>query len=271
MTLTGVIDTHVHAGPDVRPRKTTAYELACAARAAGLRAIVLKNHHCSTVPLAAALSEALPGIRVLGGLVLNHAVGGFNLEAVDAALRMGAAQIWMPTLSAENECAYRGHPGAGLQALDELGRPRPELVAIVRRIARSGAVLGTGHLSACETAAVVALAREEGVRTILVTHPEIDFIAMDPEVQCALRGPGLFFERCFCRTGFRRDWAGLAADIRRVGVESTVLATDLGQPDNPHPVEGLEIIAARLAEQGISTDLLRRMMVENPAIALGLD
>jgi len=271
MTLKGVIDTHVHAGPDVRPRKATAYELARAARAAGLRAIVLKNHHCSTVALAAALSEALPGIRVLGGLALNHAVGGFNLEAVEAALRMGAAQIWMPTLSAENECAYRGRPGAGLQALDDLGQPRPELVAIIRRIARSGAVLGTGHLSVQETAAVVELARQEGVRAILVTHPEIDFIAMDPEMQCALRGPGLFFERCFCRTGFRRDWAGLAADIQHVGVESTVLATDLGQPENPHPVEGLEMIAARLAEQGISTDALRRMMVENPAIALGLD
>jgi dihydroorotase-like cyclic amidohydrolase len=271
MMLKGVIDTHVHAGPDVRPRKATAYELARAARAAGLRAIVLKNHHCSTVPLAAAISEALPGIRVLGGLALNHAVGGFNLEAVDAALRMGAAQIWMPTLSAENECAYRGHPGAGLEALDERGQPRPEVVAIIRRIARSGAVLGTGHLSVQETAAVVELARQEGVRAILVTHPEIDFIAMDPEMQCALRGPGLFFERCFCRTGFRRDWAGLAADIQHVGVESTVLATDLGQPENPHPVEGLEMIAARLAEQGISTDALRRMMVENPAIALGLD
>ena len=271
MTLEGVIDTHVHAGPDVRPRKSTAWELARAAREAGMRAIVLKNHHCSTVPLAAALTEALPGIRVFGGLVLNHAVGGFNVEAVDAALRMGAAEIWMPTLSAENECAWRGRPGDGLQALDDDGRPRKDLVAIIRRIARSGAVLGTGHLSVRETAAVVALAREEGVRSILVTHPEIDFIAMDPEVQCALRGPGLFFERCFCRAGFRRDWAGLAADIRLVGAESTVLATDLGQPDNPHPVEGLEIIAARLAEQGIPEESLQRMMVENPAIALGLD
>jgi hypothetical protein len=271
MIFPGVIDTHVHAGPDVRPRKATAYELAGAARAAGVRAIVLKNHHCSTVSLAAALSEALPGIRVFGGLVLNQAVGGFNLEAVDAALRMGAVEIWMPTLSAANECAYRGHSGAGLRALDELGRPRPELVAIVRRIARAGAVLGTGHLSASETAAVAALARQEGVRAILVTHPEIDFIAMDLEMQCALRGPGLFFERCFCRAGFRLDWAGLADVIRRVGIESTVLATDLGQPDNPHPVKGLEIIAARLGEEGISPASLQRMMVENPAIALGLD
>lgn len=271
MPLEGAIDTHVHAGPDVRPRKTSAYELALAARASGMRAIVLKNHHCSTVPLAAALSEALPGIRVLGGLVLNHAVGGFNADAVDAALRMGAAEIWMPTLSAENECAFRGRPGAGLQALDEKDRPRPEVIDILRRIARAGAVLGTGHLSVRETAAVVTLALEEGVRTILITHPEIGFIAMEPETQRALRGPGVYFERCFCRAGFRLDWAGLAASIREVGVESTILATDLGQPDNPHPVDGLEIMAARLAEQGFSQAELRRMMAENPAVALGLD
>ena len=86
MSLRRAIDTHVHCGPDVRPRKTTAFELATAARQASMRALVLKNHHASTVALAAALSEALPGIRVLGGLVLNEAAGGWNSSAVEAAL-----------------------------------------------------------------------------------------------------------------------------------------------------------------------------------------
>lgn len=271
MNLAGAIDTHVHAAPDVRPRKLNAYELAKSARDRAMRAIVLKNHHTSTVALAAMLSEALPGICVLGGLVLNRAVGGFNLEAVDAALRMGAAQIWMPTLSAENECSYRGHPGSGLTVLDEKEQLRPEVVAIVRRIARAGAVLGTGHLAPKETVALVGLARQEGVRSLLVTHPEIDFIAMDLETQIGLQGPGLFFERCFCRTGFRLDWAALAADIRRIGAESTVLATDLGQPENPDPVEGLALFARHLAEEGIPAASIERMMIENPALALGLD
>lgn len=271
MTLKGAIDTHVHSGPDVRLRKTTSYELARAAREAGMRAIVLKNHHCSTVPLAAALSEALPGLLVRGGLVLNRAAGGWNVDAVESALKMGAAEIWMPTLSSENERAFRGFPGAGMRALDSEGRLLPELIEIIRLVAKAGAVLGTGHLSLEETAAVVALAREEGVRTILVTHPEINFIAMPVEMQKQLLGPGLYFERCFCRPGFQRDWAGMARDIRGAGFESTILATDLGQPDNPHPVEGLEQFADRMRSEGFSSLELERMTSANPAIALGLE
>lgn len=236
-----------------------------------MRAIVLKNHHCSTVQMAAALTEALPGISVRGGLVLNRAVGGWNPEAVEAALKMGAAEIWMPTLSAENERAFRGFPGTGMRALDGEGRLLPEVVQIIRMVAKAGAVLGTGHLAPEETLAVVAAAREEGVRAILVTHPEIDFIATPVEVQRRLAGPGLYFERCFCRQGFHRDWAGLAQDIRAVGVESTILATDLGQPENPDPVEGLEQFADRMRGEGFSSLELERMTAANPSVALGLE
>lgn len=271
MSVRGAIDTHVHSGPDVRARKTTAFELARAAREAGLRGLVLKNHHCSTVPLAAALAEAFPGLAVRGGLVLNRAVGGWNVEAVEAALQMGAAEIWMPTLSAENERVYRGHPGTGMRALDQDGALLPAVIEIIRRIARSGAVLGTGHLSTEETAAVVAAARQEGVRAILITHPEINFIAMPPEWQRKLSGPGLYFERCFCRPGFHRGWAGLAADIRAVGVESSVLATDLGQPENLHPVEGFAYFIEQMMNQGFSAAELERMTAANPAAVLGLE
>lgn len=271
MRVQAVIDTHVHAGPDVRPRRTTAYELAQAARDAGMRAIVLKNHHAPTVTLAAALSEALPGIRVLGGLVLNHAIGGWNREAVEAALRMGAAEIWMPTLSAENERAFRGAPGTGLRALGPDGQLLPEVTEIIRLVARHGAVLGTGHLSVEESAAVIAAARNEGVRTIFVTHPEIQFIQMPVEMQKRFAGRGLYFERCFCRPGFRRDWAGLAADIRATGVAFSILATDLGQLDNPHPVEGLEHFIDRMSDQGFSDRELEILCAENPAVALRLE
>ncbi len=164
-----------------------------------------------------------------------------------------------------------GHPGTGMRALDQDGALLPAVIEIIRRIARSGAVLGTGHLSAEETAAVVAAARLEGVRAILITHPEINFIAMPPEWQRKLSGPGLYFERCFCRAGFHRDWAGLAADIRAVGVGSSVLATDLGQPENLHPVEGFAYFLEQMMHQGFSASELERMTAANPAVVLGLE
>ena len=44
MDLRGVIELHVYAGPDVRPRKMDALTLARVAKAAGVRALLLKAH-----------------------------------------------------------------------------------------------------------------------------------------------------------------------------------------------------------------------------------
>jgi len=267
MSLTGAIDTHVITGKNSREPR----EIVQAAKNAGMRGLVLKDHQGSTVELAATLGEGFPGIAVLSGLVLNRAVQGWNVEAVEAALKMGAVEIWMPTIGAENDRCFRGFAQGGLRALDEAGKVLPEVIEIIKRVASAGAILGSGHLAPEETAAVVAVARQAGVRAILVTHPEIDCISMPVEFQSQLRGKGLYFERCYCRTGFRRDWSGLAKDIRAVGVESTILATGLGQADLPHPVEGLEEVCRRMQAEGFTPAEIARMTVENPAVALGLE
>jgi hypothetical protein len=269
--LDGVIDLHVHFGPDVRPRKTNLVDLARAADDAGMRALLVKNHHTSTVLAAAAVSDQGSGIRVFGGLALNEWVGGLNPGAVEAALQMGAREIWLPTLSAENERAHKGRPGAGIAVLREDAKLKPEVREILRLVAGRHAILGTGHLSPCEISALVKAAREEGVKRILVTHPEIRFIQLPVSTQRDLAGPDLFFERCFARGIFARDWDGLARDIREVGVESTVLATDLGQPDTPHPVEGMRRMLAEYAKRGFSRGELRTMSSQTPARLLGLN
>lgn len=268
--LEGVIDLHVHAGPDVRPRKMTALDVARAAQAAGMRGLLVKNHHTATVLAAAAVEQQVPGLRVFGGLALNEWVGGLNPAAVEAALKMGAREIWMPTLSAENERAHHGRPG-GLSVLDEAGNLKPAVSEILRLIAASDAIAGTGHLSPGEIAAVVAAARQAGVGRILVTHPEHKPVNLPAAMQRELAAPGVYFERCFARSQFTLDWDGLAAEIREVGVETTVLATDLGQPDTPDPVTGLKQMLAEFAKRGFSQDELRTMSCRNPAVLLGLE
>jgi hypothetical protein len=269
--LDGAIDLHVHFGPDVRPRKTTLVELARAAADAGMRALMAKNHHTSTVLAAAAVNELELGAGVFGGIVLNEWVGGLNPGAVEAALQMGAREIWMPTLSAENECAYKGRPGTGIRVQRSDGELKPEVSEILRLVAERNVILGTGHLSPVEIAAVVRAAREAGVRRILVTHPEICFVQLPVPLQRDLAGPDLFFERCFAREIFSRDWDGLAHDIREVGVESTVIATDLGQADTVHPAEGMRQMLAEYARRGFSSDELRTMSCRAPARLLGLE
>ncbi len=270
MDLNGVIDLHVHAGPDVRPRKLTGLELARAARAAGMRGLLLKNHHAPTVLAAAALREAVPGLEVFGGLALNESVGGLNPAAVEAALKMGATAIWMPTLDAAHERAFRGQHGTGITVLDDRGRLRAAVHEILRLIAPSQAILGLGHLSLPEMRAVVQAARECRVTRLLVNHPEINFLDLAPTAQRELAGPGVYFERCYVRANSAVDWDGFAGGIRAVGVATTVLATDLGQPDNPDPVSGMHAMLQELARRGFTRPELEIMACRHPAALLGL-
>ena len=96
--LTGLVDIHIHTAPDTVARRIDDLQAAREARAAGMRAILIKSHVTCTADRAAIVEKAVDGIRVLGGLALNEPVGGLNPHAVDAALRLGAKEIWMPTL-----------------------------------------------------------------------------------------------------------------------------------------------------------------------------
>ncbi len=272
--LDGACDMHVHFSPDVVPRAMTAPALAADCRDAGMRAVLLKNHSAPTVLCARAVDEAVPGVRVFGGIVLNASVGGINPAAAEAALRMGAKEIWMPTLSAWRHLRWfreeRTRPCVAV--FDASGRPAPGLEAILEMTARAGAVLGTGHIAPQESLALAALAREAGVAKILVTHPEFEAVAMDLATQAALADQGVFFERCFhTLQGAASGRARAMADaIRYLGPESTVLASDSGQLGGPAPAHALLRFCEELLRQGIAAGQLSAMLKDNPAWLLGL-
>jgi hypothetical protein len=61
------------------------------------------------------------------------------------------------------------------------------------------------------------------------------------------------------------DFADYAKAIRAVGVESCILASDLGQVVNPLHPEGLKAYFAGLRQQGITDAEIARMSQANPA------
>jgi hypothetical protein len=269
--LTGTIDLHIHTAPDVRPRKLDDVEAARQAAAHGMRAILLKSHVTLTADRAALAQQAVPDVRVFGGLALNEAVGGFNPAAVETALRLGAAQIWMPTESAAPAPVAR--PSSGLSVLDGADL-KPAVHEILRLIAEHDVILGTGHLSVPEIQALVPVARAVGIRKVLITHPEHPPVEMPLLEQEELRDRyGVFFERCLISTTLGRGALTLgemAAGIRRVGWETTAISTDFGQPYNPFPVEGLAAFIAGLQAEGFAPAEIDRMSRMNPALLLGL-
>ncbi len=123
--LTGAYDLHVHANPELFLRIGDDLDLARHASQSGLAGIMIKNHFESTVGRAALADRMVEGTRVFGGLVLNWFTGGLNPLAAETALRMGARQIWMPTVDATAHAAAFGQTGGFTHQKSGLKLPRP--------------------------------------------------------------------------------------------------------------------------------------------------
>jgi Family of unknown function (DUF6282) len=278
--LTGIVDLHLHSAPDTRPRVYDDIELARVCREAGLRAILIKSHVTITADRATIAEKVVPGIRVFGALALNKAVGGLNPAAVEAAIKLGAKQIWMPTSSAARHIAfYRwmdpSHVSPteqGITILQENGALAPAVHDILNLVARADVILGTGHLSPSEVARLVPAAHAAGVHRIIVTHPELMISDVPLAMQQELALPGVWFERCFVATVFEAPTPldVIAAGIAALGPERTILSSDLGLAGKPEPVGGWRTYLAGLLKLGTSWRDLELMTKKNPAELVGL-
>ena len=177
------VDLHCHPFPDLFPRLADDIDIAIAARDVGMKAIVLKCHHENTVSRAYLVQRMVPDIRVFGGVVLNSYVGGLNPAAVEAALRLGGVEVWMPTVEAGYHAEVHGGTGGydsqkggrstaeGIWVTDDDGRLVPEVKEVLDLVAQHGAILGTCHLSPREIVTLVKEACDVGVDKIVAMHP----------------------------------------------------------------------------------------------------
>jgi hypothetical protein len=258
--VSGLVDFHVHAGPDVRPRLLTWLRLARDARAAGLTGLVAKSHHVVTADVAALVQEAVPGLGVWGGVTLNRSVGGINPDAVAAALAMGGRVVWLPTHDAVGQ--------APLPVLTDRGALRDEVVEVIDLVVEARAVLCTGHLGQREVMPVADYARRRDGK-VVVTHPEHRVNHIEVAAQKELSASGAVLERLVPRAHSVTDLAGMAARIREVGCESSVLGSDLGQSDQKHPLDGFADLVTGLGAHGFSHAEIRHMARELPLALLG--
>jgi hypothetical protein len=268
--LKGAIDLHLHAGPDVRERKLTYLEAAIQAKEVGMKAILIKSHSTITADIASLIQPLVTDISVLGGVALNYPLGGLNPEAVEAALRLGAKQIWMPTLSSANQYRYEGKKG-GITILNREGHLKKEVTEILEILSKKDVILSTGHLSQNEIMVLVKEARKKKIQKILITHPDHHLIAMPLEVQKQLAREGVLFDRCFpTERTCVLNMEEMAKRIREVGVRSSILTSDFGQPENPFPVEGLRSYINQLMKSGFSQREIDQMVKINPRNLLNL-
>lgn len=276
--LDGAYDLHVHSAPDLFPRIADDRQMVADAAARGFAGVVMKNHFEGTASRAKLAADVAGGLKVYGSLVLNRYVGGINPHAVEAALKLGARIIWMPTLDAACHRRAFGFGGGftaqssgletqseGLSILED-GRLIPEAREVMALAREHGAALATGHLAFEEIAALVAEAEGQGFRKLILTHPYDKAPGLGLEQVRALARPHVRVEFVFC--SITPNWAftdaaTIAHCIRTIGPARFVLSSDGGQAHNPMPAEGYRRFVELLRAEGIAGSDFRVMCREN--------
>jgi hypothetical protein len=277
----GATDLYTHASPDLLPRRGDDLQLAREAKDAGYAAAVHRHHFSATAERARLASDAT-GFRLLGAILLNDSAGGFNRDAVDLALRMGAVWVSLPTVNARwyRSRLARLSPerqksvafGRGdLSALDAGGKLLPAVDEILPLVAEKNAALNLGYVSYAEMKAVSEAAARHGIGKVVLTSPltsggltqeQADTLMEREMTTIELTAYSMYPGRV---GGADLAVADAARLIRHVGVGRCVLSSDGGSAGSPPPAEILAWGCARLAEQGFTQAELTALVRTNPA------
>lgn len=286
--LTGAVDLHVHPGPSPFTRRLTIAEAADQAHAAGFKAIIVKSHHHSMVTDVLAASDARGGlpIPVYSGVALNNQVGGVNPAAVELALNLGGRIVWFPTISSgQHICVHNEElkfprtskyyrPDERTRVLDDDGNVLPEVREVIDLIKESDAILSGGHMGVEELDAVIRAAHEQGVRKLIVSHPNF-VIGASPERCLVWAEYGVKFEHELCMYDDRSSYYHWTLDVlleymKKLGVGSTMIGSDLGQAGNPYPVQAYRRIVQGLLDLEVSKEDIKQMISVNPGSLLNV-
>jgi hypothetical protein len=283
--LEGSIDAHIHSAPDIFPRILNDVELAVLAKQEKMRAILIKSHVVITADRAEIASQQAD-FPVFGSIALNLPVGGLNIDAVEVALKMGAKEVWLPTIHASHYVAQKDHvptlakavkPGMkGIYLFNPDGSLKEELSPIFKMVAQYDVALGTGHVTKEEALACVKEAAKAGVKKIIITHPLATFVNWSiDDMKQALDSGALFIEHVFNdvtrQVAFPITQKLIADTIKAIGARHTIMSTDAGQWLNPIPTQQMGIYIKDMLDLGISEEDVRAMVSTNPARMLGLE
>ena len=282
--LKGVIDFHIHTGPDIYPRLLNDIEVAEQAKKAGMAAILIKSHATITGDRAQ-IAEKVTGFPVFGGVALNWHIGGLNKYAVECAAKLGVKEVWMPTTHATNYLKHVNHVPMfaksmpkdikGISILRDNGSLVPEVGPILEIVAKNNMILATGHLSPEEGLALISEAKKAGVEKIVVTHPVASFVnySVAQMSEAISRGATYLehvFNDCTPQVANPLPPSALGDAIKAIGAQYCIMSTDSGQVVNPPPVEVMAWYIREMLKYGISEKDIRTMTITNPGRILGL-
>ena len=170
----------------------------------------------------------------------------------------------------QREIAAAGITRPPMTVLDDKGEISEETCQCLELIAKHDMILATGHLGRHEIFPLVKRARALGVERLVITHAEFPSQNLTGDEQAELADLGAIIEHCFTTYHTNKaPWEAVYANIRRVGIERTMLSTDLGQKTNPPVADGFAMFAQRLLDAEFTATEINRMAAAIPARLIG--
>ena len=306
--LKGAIDMHAHQDPDSfgpsygqAARSIDALDLYTRAKAAGMRGFIIKGHLDQTAGLAYYMRKLHPEFEIFGGMGSNLTTGTkVNPWAIThmAEMKGGWGRIvWMPSWDSENsihrlarkpwsyvavaECKglpfwiNYPKPCEGGDLLPEVKEAMRVIATTKTRDSNGDLVLATGHNSPPEVKLMVKEAVRVGVKHIIITHPLLDIVEMEPhEIKETVEmGPEIYaeFTSQFGNPNARPEVVKLYVDtIKLVGAEHAFISSDTGQLNSNWQPDALANCAKVLRANGFTERELDLLLKINPAKILGI-
>ena len=284
------IDLHYHIGPEIIPRKFDNVISLIKNQNNKIRGIALKNHFYPTVPFIKKVKKN-NNLILIGSVVLNNFVGGLNPEAIYAASLINRAPIivWFPTINAKNFLEKTKYEIAkewvqqkdfkarlskdvkGIYIFDKKGNLNKKTFEVLEAIKKTNSILATGHISWQESKKLVKEALSIGIRRIIITHPIYQKINMPINVQTELGIMGCFIEVCYSMYSIDKiPIDKIVFQIKEIGYKNIILTSDVGQKFSPDPSVALYKFSNLLLNEGITLNMLYKMLVKNPRKIIGV-
>jgi hypothetical protein len=307
--LKGAIDMHAHQDPDSfgpsygqAARSIDALDLYTRAKAAGMRGFIIKTHMDQSAGLAYYMRKLHPDMEIFGGMGSNLTTGTkVNPWAIThmAEIKGGWGRIvWMPSWDSENSVHKLARRPPGYVGVAEckglpfwINYPKPcpdggELLPEVKeamqiiakaktRDSNGDLVLATGHNSPPEVKLMVKEAVRVGVKHIIITHPLLDIVDMEPNEikELVESGPEIYaeFTSQFGNPNARPEVVKRYLEtIRLVGPEHSFISSDTGQLNSIWQPDALANCAKLLRSNGFTEHELDLLLKINPAKILGI-
>jgi len=272
--LKGALDLHFHMDPWTPDRvRGAGIAEVQAARARGLRGLVIKDHNEPTAPLAYHLRQVVPGLELYGGFCMNLPNGGINplgVEFMATQVRGEPGRIvWMPAGDTAKEVRESKNPEGPFVAVSRDGDLLPDVKKVLAIVAKHGLTIASGHILPEEALMVFREAKRQGVQHMIATHAFDLAGKMTVEQMQEAAKLGAFIEFDFRNTleGGRMD------AIRKVGPQYCFISefwTKVSSPREYGGLEGVGAFAEAMRAHGFTDKELEVMFKENPAKALGL-